>query len=111
MPEGSVTDRMTRMLQLPWNRAKLKNRMQDTFDFRRLYREHSDRLLKLYPRDRAMELAIGGSFRAIGILERELLIMCGLTPDSSLVDVGCGAGRLAVTLKDYRRGSYLGTDV
>jgi ubiquinone/menaquinone biosynthesis C-methylase UbiE len=80
-------------------------------DFRRAYNEHKDRLLKLHTRDKAMELAVGGDFVATGILQRELLIMCGLTPKSALVDVGCGSGRLAVALKDYLRGPYLGTDV
>jgi ubiquinone/menaquinone biosynthesis C-methylase UbiE len=40
-----------------------------------------------------------------------LLVYAGLQPDHSLVDIGCGSGRLAVQLADWLRGPYLGTDV
>jgi SAM-dependent methyltransferase len=59
----------------------------------------------------AMELAVGGEFRAIGVLERQLLIQYGLAPTGCLVDVGCGSGRLALPLSQYLKGRYLGTDV
>ena len=59
----------------------------------------------------AMELAIGGDFEQIGLLERALLLSEGLQPDAFLIDVGCGSGRLAVQLADFLKGPYLGTDV
>jgi SAM-dependent methyltransferase len=61
--------------------------------------------------DQAMELAAGGEFDVIGVLERELLIQFGLPRDGYVVDVGCGSGRLARPLSEYLTGRYLGTDV
>lgn len=58
-----------------------------------------------------MEMAVGGSFETVGILEREWLVQHGLKPDSYLIDVGCGSGRLAQQLSDYLTGSYLGIDI
>lgn len=55
--------------------------------------------------------AIGGDFEAFGILERELLKFYGLQASDPLVDVGCGAGRLAAALHGWFTGDYLGTDV
>jgi len=67
-------------------------------------------LVASHPYDEAMSLAVGGDFDAIGKVERQILEHFGLRPGMSLVDVGCGSGRLAQTLA----GSgiqYLGTDV
>jgi SAM-dependent methyltransferase len=61
--------------------------------------------------DRALQVAIGGEFEAIGILERELLVYYGLGPSDYLIDVGCGAGRLTRPLAEFLSGKYLGTDV
>ncbi len=60
---------------------------------------------------RRLRAAIGGEFVAFGIVEREMLAHYGLRPEHSLVDVGCGAGRLSAALRDTHRGAYLGTDV
>jgi ubiquinone/menaquinone biosynthesis C-methylase UbiE len=60
---------------------------------------------------RAVRDAIGGEFEATGLMERDLLISQGLQRDGSVVDVGCGSGRLAGPLSGYLKGSYLGTDV
>lgn len=63
------------------------------------------------------ELAIqfgGGDFVRIG---RDLLTLCrdwgGLAPDAAVLDVGSGAGRLAVALCDYlgETGRYEGFDI
>ena len=42
-----------------------------------------------------------------------MLRSLGLTPDSKILDVGCGTGMLAMTLNEYLsdRGQYLGTDI
>jgi SAM-dependent methyltransferase len=69
-----------------------------------------DALSSLAP-DQAMEYAIGGNFKPFGILQRNLLMQYGLTPRSSLLDLGCGAGRLAFALRDLRHLKYLGTDI
>lgn len=75
------------------------------------YRELAKRLEQQHGRDAAMAMGVGGSFEAVGVLERELLIQHGLRPDDYLIDVGCGSGRLAAQLPAYLRGRYLGTDV
>lgn len=75
------------------------------------YLKQSRTLLQTHDRDRAMELAVGGDFEAVGALEFCLLKQLGLQPHHALVDVGCGSGRLAVQLKDYLSGRYVGLDV
>jgi SAM-dependent methyltransferase len=57
------------------------------------------------------EIAVGGDFDRIGKIEYELLKKFGLQPQHSIVDVGCGSGRLAKPLSDKHYGQYLGTDV
>jgi SAM-dependent methyltransferase len=80
-------------------------------DFRKAYEQHKNRLQSRHSKSRAMELAVGGDFDAVGIIERDLLISQGLAPDSFLVDAGCGTGRLAAALTGYLTGTYVGTDV
>lgn len=54
-----------------------------------------------------------GEFASLGQGKRQLLIDLGLTPDSRVLDVGCGTGQLTVALEEYLspKGSYLGTDI
>lgn len=63
--------------------------------------------------DRGIREAIGGNFDTMGVIQRDLLIAHGLKPDGSVVDVGCGSGRLALPLAEYLGpdGRYIGTDV
>lgn len=68
-------------------------------------------LLRAHPEAEAMEIAVGGDFERIGVLEHALMREAGLRPDSQVVDVGCGAGRLAVQLARHPGLRYLGTDV
>jgi ubiquinone/menaquinone biosynthesis C-methylase UbiE len=51
-------------------------------------------------------------FHRLSHVKREQLIEQGLTPDSWVLDVGCGTGQLAAGLIDYLsdRGGYVGTD-
>ncbi len=56
----------------------------------------------------------GGDFRANGrALMRTLIDHAALAPDQGVLDIGCGAGRLALPLADYldRTGAYTGFDV
>ena len=55
--------------------------------------------------------AVGGAFEAMGALQRDLAVKAGLRDDGFLIDIGCGAGRLTATLRDWSRLSYLGLDV
>src|SRR5687768_10844706 len=80
-------------------------------DYVRSYELHLAHLIKHHGRDAAMELVVGGQYHQIGILESSALITLGLSPDHTLVDVGCGSGRLAFQLKSYLRGQYIGTDL
>lgn len=52
-------------------------------------------------------------FHRLSLVKRKQLIEQGLTPDSHVLDVGCGTGQLAAGLEDYLsdRGLYFGTDV
>lgn len=51
------------------------------------------------------------SFYEFGRLEAALLAQYGLHGCRMLVDVGCGSGRLALSLPDSFTGEYLGTDI
>ncbi len=63
------------------------------------------------PLKEAMGEAIGGEFKAFGIIEREMLKYYGLSDNSYLIDVGCGSGRLAIPAAEMRNLRYLGTDI
>lgn len=80
-------------------------------DFLESYPRHVRRLRRWLPRRFAMARAVGGHYDAVGALEFYLLVQLGLQPEHTVVDVGCGSGRLAVKLRDYLSGPYLGTDV
>lgn len=63
------------------------------------------------PHAQAMEYAIGDGFEQIGGIEQALLRHYGLPVDGYLIDVGCGAGRLARPLSAWLTGRYLGIDL
>ncbi len=88
----------------------------DRFDFVSTYEAHTRDLLEgSSEQDRALEQAIGSSsaeeFVTIGAMQRDLLVAHGLVPEASLVEVGCGSGRLAAHLQGWLTGPYLGIDV
>jgi ubiquinone/menaquinone biosynthesis C-methylase UbiE len=69
-------------------------------------------LLAKHSVDDAMALAAGGAqFAEVGRAIAFTLDYRGLTPDSYLIDVGCGPGRVALALRDRPSLRYLGTDV
>ena len=69
-------------------------------------------LMLRYPLDEAMSLAVGGSYDLVGQAELRILQGCGLEDGMSLVDFGCGSGRLAKHFGlTYRHIEYLGVDV
>jgi len=51
------------------------------------------------------------SFYEFGRLEAALLVQYGLLNCRMLVDVGCGSGRLALSLPESFTGEYVGTDI
>ncbi|WP_328702890.1 class I SAM-dependent methyltransferase [Arenibaculum pallidiluteum] len=53
-----------------------------------------------------------GDFRAIGAeFLRHFVRLGGLRPDHSVLEIGCGIGRMALPLTQYLEGSYDGVDV
>lgn len=67
--------------------------------------------LSLHDKEKAMADSIGGNFVHFGIFQRELLVQHGLKPTDTIVDVGCGSGRLANALKELESLKYTGIDV
>lgn len=63
------------------------------------------------PEAEALALAVGGEYERFGVLEHSLLRQFRMTPESRVIDVGCGAGRLTTQLAQYPKLSYLGLDV
>jgi SAM-dependent methyltransferase len=58
-----------------------------------------------------LETVVGGSFADVGARLVRAVTEHGLKDGDHLVDVGCGAGRLAVQLKDWSGLRYSGFDV
>lgn len=61
----------------------------------------------------AAQLHVGGlaRYELVGFIAAEMLKKYVIKPDSYLVDVGCGSGRIAAYLAELPRLKYLGTDV
>jgi len=81
------------------------------FDFHDTYPRLVRSLKLSQGTDRAMQMAVGGEFEAIGVLELETLRHFGLHEDAYVIDIGCGSGRLAKPLSAYLKGAYLGIDI
>lgn len=69
------------------------------------------RMKHQFDHDQAMEMAIGGGFDEFGKIELAVLKQFGLLPEHSVIDVGCGSGRLAKPMAGYLKGPYLGIDL
>jgi SAM-dependent methyltransferase len=74
------------------------------FDYREQYDEQARN-------NTASEVIGDGGYDAIGRMQLDLLIRRGLQPGHTLVDFGCGNGRLARHAVPYLdRGTYIGLD-
>jgi SAM-dependent methyltransferase len=80
-------------------------------DFLKSYPQHVARLKAEMSETAALEAAVGGDFVTVGKLEKALLVSLGLRDHHTVVDVGCGSGRLALQLSGMSGLGYLGTDV
>lgn len=110
----ALADRATAAVGLALSARPGRDRKEPHFV--RSYAEQTRRLLDSWgSREGALQAAIGSAtpeeHELIGRLEKALLVYAGLRPDESVLDVGCGSGRLAVQLADWLVGQYLGTDV
>ncbi len=81
------------------------------FHFVEDYEAYVKQLIETKPLDEAMSLAIGGSYKLIGKIECRVLEYAGLKENMTLIDYGCGSGRLANALGQAMRIEYLGIDV
>ena len=82
--------------------------------FIRDYRRVVVNYIATHPLDEAMALAVGGGdYDANGKLECDLLAELGLSAGHTVIDIGCGSGRLSTQLsRRYGAGiDYLGIDV
>src|SRR3954463_1075240 len=75
------------------------------------YRLHLQNLIKTLGREKAMQLVVGGDYEAIGKLEHSLLRTLGVTDDQTILDIGCGTGRLGYAMRTAHRGHYIGVDI
>lgn len=93
-------------------RALSARRDSARFHFLRDYDRLVTVLLKTHRREDAMALAVGGDFQTVGAIECALLRYAGLADEMSLIDFGCGSGRLASALgRQGRPISYYGIDI
>lgn len=83
-----------------------------TYHFIEEYEQHVAQLMKNYPIDEAMSLAVGGNYEIAGSIERELLRYLGLSDGATIIDLGCGSGRLASALtRGGVKVRFTGTDI
>ncbi len=80
-------------------------------NFKRSYEKQTRELINRHNTEKAMSDAVGGDFEAAGKLEYYLLLQYGLEKHQTVIDVGCGSGRLAFQLRHYLDGKYIGLDV
>jgi ubiquinone/menaquinone biosynthesis C-methylase UbiE len=77
------------------------------------YREKFRQHLRAMSESKAVKQHVGdpANFHRMGAIERAIVEAYGLPDDGYLIDVGCGAGRLTLTIENKPRLRYLGTDV
>lgn len=70
------------------------------------------KLIREHPLDEAMEIAIGGSYEVAGRSLLRILQACGLKDGMSVLDLGCGSGRVAHKLGlTFKHLDYTGIDI
>ncbi|MDR1174626.1 MAG: class I SAM-dependent methyltransferase [Treponema sp.] len=89
----------------------IKTSKKTEFHFVQDYQKRVKNLIRSYPIDEAMSLAVGGNYFEIGNIEKDILLQYGLKPNMSIVDYGCGSGRLAHALPIEYNINYIGIDI
>jgi ubiquinone/menaquinone biosynthesis C-methylase UbiE len=76
------------------------------------HRKRLEELLETKERGEALEIYVGGGDRySIGHREKEAIARHHPLAGASVVDIGCGIGRLTTSLAKEPIGTYLGTDI
>jgi ubiquinone/menaquinone biosynthesis C-methylase UbiE len=89
-------------------RLQAKDRKHFVDEYETFVRE----LIASHPLDEAMSLAVGGNYDVVGKIQVAILRGCGIRETSSIIDLGCGSGRLAKYLGlTFPQINYLGTDL
>lgn len=82
------------------------------FHFVEDFEQHIETLMAAHSLDEAMSLAVGGDFERIGSIASDILVYAGAKDGMSILDFGCGSGRVAHALaKRIKISRFLGTDV
>lgn len=81
------------------------------FHFVEDYQKHVKYLMKTKPLDEAMSEAVGGGFKEIGQVLKDIVIYSGLREKMKLLDYGCGSGRLSHAISQEIDIEYTGIDV
>jgi len=81
------------------------------FHFVEEFERHVAHLIKTYPLDEAMSRATGGGYDEVGQIEVNILRYAGLKDGMSLIDLGCGSGRLTSVLGQTMKIEYTGIDI
>lgn len=69
------------------------------------------RLLSKHDFDSAMRCSAGGNYEGVGRIEADILVHLGLRDGQSVIDVGCGSGRLSSAIQRRASIEYLGIDI
>lgn len=92
-------------------KAEIEKKNQE-YHFVSDYTAYVRDLISKHPLDDAMSFAVGGSYDLTGSLLVEVLERAGLKEGMSIVDLGCGSGRLAKHLgMKFEKLEYLGIDI
>ena len=111
--EGIMANKLVRSVRRWWSGGQPATEFAgDSLHYARDYNRHVTHLTKTTDSlDKAMSIAVGGNFAAMGQIQSDLLRMLGLRDGMRVLDVGCGSGRGAIALARDFKIDYHGIDV